>query len=77
MVCVRCSLVRKASPMQVYMRGPRTQENQPLHEFTLMPMRMTSLFSVDDLQEDSWHEFTSEGPGQEGIRAGDWGFMKG
>ena len=32
---------------------------------------------MDDLQEDSWHEFTSEGPGQEGIRAGDWGFMKG
>ena len=28
------------------MRGPRTQENQPLHEYTLMPMRMTSLFSV-------------------------------
>ena len=40
------SLIRKASPMQVYMRGPRTQENQPLHEYTLMPMRMTSLFSV-------------------------------
>ena len=27
-----CSLICKASPMQVYMRGPRTQENQPLHE---------------------------------------------
>ena len=33
--------------------------------------------SACHLQEDSWHEFTSKGPGQEGVRSGDWGFMKG
>jgi hypothetical protein len=32
---------------------------------------------VNDLQDESWHEFSSHGPGQEAIRSGDWGFMKG
>jgi arylsulfatase A-like enzyme len=46
----------------VYMRGPCSSDNQPLFEYTLMPMRMTSLFEVEALQDDSWHEFSSLGP---------------
>ena len=35
----------------VYMRGPATQENRPLDEYTLMPTHMRALFSVEELTE--------------------------
>ena len=35
----------------VYMRGPATPSNGPLHEYTLMPTRMDHRFAVPDLQE--------------------------
>ena len=46
----------------VYMRGPCSSDNQPLFEYTLMPMRMTALFEVEALQDDSWQAFSSLGP---------------
>jgi arylsulfatase A-like enzyme len=33
----------------VYMRAPVNPENEPLYEYTLMPMRLRSLFAVEDL----------------------------
>lgn len=33
----------------VYMRGPATPENSPLHDYTLMPTHMRQRFSVDEL----------------------------
>ena len=34
----------------VYMRAPETPRNEPLHEYTLMPSRMRSMFSPEELQ---------------------------
>ena len=34
----------------VYMRGPATETNAPLHNYTLMPTHMRSAFSPDELK---------------------------
>lgn len=34
----------------VYMRGPANEENGPLYEYTLMPTRMRTLFTPDELR---------------------------
>ncbi len=34
----------------VYMRAPTTPENEPLHEYTLMPTHIRSHFSIDELR---------------------------
>ena len=34
----------------VYMRGPASEENEPLYEYTLMPTHMRSLFGVQELR---------------------------
>ena len=34
----------------VYMRGPASEENEPLYEYTLMPTHMRSLFSLEELR---------------------------
>lgn len=36
----------------VYMRGPASDTNQPLFEYTLMPAHMRAAFPVDELQEN-------------------------
>jgi arylsulfatase A-like enzyme len=36
----------------IYMRGPRDPANQPLFEYTLMPTRMRSRFTPDELNRD-------------------------
>ncbi|MHB1254215.1 MAG: sulfatase [Candidatus Humimicrobiaceae bacterium] len=35
----------------VYMRAPVSQENKPLHNYTLMPTHMRNLFTLDELKE--------------------------
>lgn len=35
----------------VYMRGPASEENAPLYEYTLMPTHMRSLFSPEELRD--------------------------
>ncbi|MBN1812446.1 MAG: sulfatase [Anaerolineae bacterium] len=35
----------------VYMRAPVNPDNEPLHEYTLMPTHIRSLFGVDELQD--------------------------
>ena len=35
----------------VYMKAPATEKNTPLFEYTLMPMHMRNLFSVDELKK--------------------------
>ncbi|MGC9467476.1 MAG: sulfatase [Anaerolineae bacterium] len=35
----------------VYMRGPATEENYPLYEYTLMPAHMRHTFDVEELQD--------------------------
>jgi arylsulfatase A-like enzyme len=35
----------------VYMRGPACPENTPLHEYTLMPTHLRSLFSVEEMNQ--------------------------
>ncbi len=35
----------------IYMRGPVSRQNDPLFEYTLMPTRMRSMYSVDDLSD--------------------------
>jgi len=37
----------------VYMRGPISEDNKPLFEYTLMPTHMRNMFRVDELQEIS------------------------
>jgi arylsulfatase A-like enzyme len=34
----------------VYMRAPVSEANEPLYEYTLMPMHMTKMFSVEELR---------------------------
>lgn len=39
----------------VYMRGSRTPENEPLYEYTLMPMRMRRMFNKNELRDAELH----------------------
>jgi arylsulfatase A-like enzyme len=39
----------------VYMRGASTIDNSPLYEYTLMPMHMRSMFSIEELQDWKQH----------------------
>jgi hypothetical protein len=39
----------------IYMRGPASQENAPLYEYTLMPARMGERIALKDLQSAELH----------------------